>query len=382
MSSRNIQRDERTMAPLNSWGSSPGLYGRKFWLISTGTNQSNWDVPLEQHGYSLNYGDDCTMLYKQCRGKPANTNTWSVALPTGTQLRPWDGRDDMELYGKLEEKYDKGDFNAGVFVGELGKTVDLLASRTVQLFRAVRAAKRGNFDRAAKILRATPPQGGRRKHPDKAGLQADQKVSSAWLELQYGWIPLCKDIYSMSKQIVNMDKPRKRRLYVNKYIGWNADTHPNFTITGTGRTGKQIIAYVTEDIPSWPEALGLMDPELVAWELVPFSFVADWFIPVGNWLQARAFASRAKGEFVITSYTRFAWRIGESKRISFSDGTSCSSIPQNLGWSRKMALTRTVVNSLPQIPLPSFQNGIGRGWRLQNAVALAASIFGGTTYRP
>jgi hypothetical protein len=33
-------------------------------------------------------------------------------------------------------------------------------------------------------------------------------------------------------------------------------------------------------------SLGLTNPIAVAWELVPFSFAVDWFLPVGNTLSA------------------------------------------------------------------------------------------------
>jgi hypothetical protein len=32
--------------------------------------------------------------------------------------------------------------------------------------------------------------------------------------------------------------------------------------------------------------LGLINPAVVAWELVPFSFLVDWFIPVGKFLDS------------------------------------------------------------------------------------------------
>jgi hypothetical protein len=32
--------------------------------------------------------------------------------------------------------------------------------------------------------------------------------------------------------------------------------------------------------------LGLTNPLAIAWELVPFSFVLDWLVPVGTWLQS------------------------------------------------------------------------------------------------
>ena len=34
--------------------------------------------------------------------------------------------------------------------------------------------------------------------------------------------------------------------------------------------------------------LGLTDPLGIAWELTRLSFVADWFVPIGAWLQARS----------------------------------------------------------------------------------------------
>jgi hypothetical protein len=32
------------------------------------------------------------------------------------------------------------------------------------------------------------------------------------------------------------------------------------------------------------KTVGLLNPATVAWELVPYSFIADWFVPVGDYL--------------------------------------------------------------------------------------------------
>lgn len=37
---------------------------------------------------------------------------------------------------------------------------------------------------------------------------------------------------------------------------------------------------------AWASSLGLLNPAVLAWESVPFSFVIDWFLPVGNFLQS------------------------------------------------------------------------------------------------
>lgn len=404
MSSRNIYDDQRVTVPLK-----PTLkYGRLFSLVSNGSNQQP-GKPLEAHPYTMEMRDtfDALITLTHCTTGAARQ---LVASASCIALRAWSVQDDYKLYGKLEEKYDLGDFNAGVFAGELGETADMLADRVKQLGKAVRAAKKGNFAKAAKILSANggrnagggvgnPSQASKNarrrarkraygQHGQKApptprdgmGPQDGQKVSSGWLELQYGWLPLIGDIYSLSDQIAKADKPRQRRIRAQHWIGMTPRCNlSEVEAAGGGRVRKQIIAYITEDIPSWPEALGLTDPEIVAWELVPFSFVVDWFLPIGGYLQARAFASRAKGTFIVTSSTVYHARLTRSLRSSCPPpaGKTEKLELSSIGWGRYAKVARTVSTTLPQVPLPTFSNGLGKGWRLQNAIALAAEIFGG-----
>lgn len=382
MSVRNIYWEDLSPVPGRTIS-----YGRTFSLVSSGTNQVG-EGELIPHPYTLTLHDRCSFLwhndYKYCGGTSnPDYNAGSVSY---TASRAWTSADDYDLYGRLEEKYDKGDFNAGIFAGELGETVDMLAGRAKQLAKALKAAKKGNFAKAAKVLTGSasnrrPPPGS--KPPKNGeGLQSDQRVSDGWLELQYGWMPLLGDIHSLADQIAQRDKPRRKKIIARHAIRWTAKTNvPGiFNATGGGQHRKQIIAYITEDIPSWPQALGLTDPELVAWELVPFSFVVDWFLPVGNWLQARAFAQRAKGTFVITESKVFSGRAGDA--VNPGCAGIAHAVRDTVGWYRYVYVNRIVTTNLPQVPLPTFSNGIGKGWRLQNAAALLASIFGGNTYRP
>lgn len=383
MSTRNIVQDDRVLCP----GSTTVKYGRYFSLTSVGVNQSG--PVLEPHNYSMTLIDRYDFLihtsYKQCVPNSTRIDEWASGQCASSFPRSWSAADDYALYGNLERQYDKGDFNAAVFVGELGETVDMLADRTKQLAKALRAAKKGRFAQAARILgaggnREVPPST-KRRHRDDAGPQDSQRISDGWLELQYGWMPLVNDVYTLADQIAKADTPRKRRIVARQNIfGKCTTSSPTlYGARGTARTGKQIIAYITEDIPSWPAALGLTSPELVAWELVPFSFVVDWFIPVGNYLQARSFASRAKGTFIVTTTTKV------NSRLTQVLNWTCQSNPYNpnvktlksLGWYRYVNVNRVVYTSLPNVPLPSFSNGIMRGNRLENALALLASIFSG-----
>lgn len=377
MSSRNILVDAREYIPGTS-----AKWGRYFSLVSSGTNQTK-GKPLEPHDYTLTLSDRFDGYYKvekDCAGLEGSNSGIVIAA---TPSRPWGYSDNAKLYGKLEEMYDLSDFNAGIFAGELGKTTDLLADRARQLAKALLAAKNGRFAQAAAALgvggsRKVSPSTSKR-HRDDAGPQDPQRISDGWLELQYGWKPLLADVYDLADTIAKADKPRMKRIVARHSIPWipTISVPSHFYVNGYGRMSKQIVAYVSEDRPSWPVALGLTDPLSIGWELTPFSFVVDWFMPVGDWLKMRSFAYRAKGVFVTTTTEKYDVRIGATKTYTCPLGNEFKVKLVAPGRSRYVKMSRVVSTSLPQAPLPTFSNGLGVGNRLANAVALLAGIFSG-----
>lgn len=139
---------------------------------------------------------------------------------------------------------------------------------------------------------------------------------------------------------------------------------------------KQVIFTVSEDWGglSIPQLLGLQDPELVAWELVPFSFVCDWFIPIGNYLQARAFSQKLKGTFVTTTSNRWLFK-------GLIDGVSSSSSSYvffNTGLAERkdeIAQTRSVTTQW-NVPKPTIKPlSKAASWQhTANAVALLVGM--------
>jgi hypothetical protein len=65
---------------------------------------------------------------------------------------------------------------------------------------------------------------------------------------------------------------------------------------------RKVRAYVLYEVEAGLSAVlndfGVLDFPASAWELIPFSFVVDWFIPIGDWIQA---ATPKLGVHVITS---------------------------------------------------------------------------------
>lgn len=61
------------------------------------------------------------------------------------------------------------------------------------------------------------------------------------------------------------------------------------TIKVTGQSFRscrmKIYAKISNETLANAASIGLLNPAQVAWELVPYSFVVDWFLPVGSFLE-------------------------------------------------------------------------------------------------
>jgi hypothetical protein len=175
----------------------------------------------------------------------------------------------------------------GVSMGESVKAASSLASSAITVFRALKAFKRGRFKEVEKIL----------------GLQDGQVLTglypaNKWLEYQYGWKPLLTDLHAQYGIITSGLKDEKAFLLSGKssqmreykYTDTVYESSPR--ITNRRDFKVQVLVqssfYATMSSASWRAAgqIGLLNPLEVAWELLPFSFVFDWFMPVGNVLEA------------------------------------------------------------------------------------------------
>jgi hypothetical protein len=199
------------------------------------------------------------------------------------------------------------DINIAVFTAEAGKTVSLFKSSFEKMFSFATALKRGNFRKA---YRSLMPFSGARNYFRPASRRFAQQV----LEYKYAWTPLLYDCYGASKALAEAlgGKPPVRSFTKSKVrdstweSGWtnvkptmkrinsdnrgttsvyqmprSFDTSISHTRTQVARAGLQV-SPICGDVSNY----GLNDPLLVAWELVPFSFVFDWFVSVGDFLSA------------------------------------------------------------------------------------------------
>lgn len=329
---------------------------------------------LEDHNYSVDYSRSygyiaVTNGFAQGRGNCNSTNsplTW-VEPPD-----PWTSDDDVVLVNRLRSKV-VGDWNPSQFFAGMGQSLDLIVGSATRISSAMRLIKHGRIGQAAKILARGTKTKSRIPSGKRNGVSA-RDLANAQLELSYGWLPLVSDAFQGAEYLAqNTGMPRVHKVSVSRKVSappWDGSTAPAlYFLTGmTAFHRARIILRMTEDVP--PLYLsGLTDPLSTAWEALPWSFVADWFIPIGNYLQARAFASSIVGKFCrtdvfVNSFEGATSLLGNYVIIGPSSG-------------KHLVLNRVVSDNLT-VPMPVFKPlSTVPGWRRAiNAVSLLVQRHG------
>lgn len=159
----------------------------------------------------------------------------------------------------------------------------MIALRSNQLVRSFRALKRGNFREVSRILTLNGKQA-RKLQPTWKDFRSD--IAGTWLELTFGWKPLITDIYN-AVDVLQTSFPLARVRGSGSKVAhsqwrddWGGGGSETFAINA------RVSALLRVDNPNLLLAnqLGLLNPAAVVWDIIPFSFVVDWFIPVGKFI--------------------------------------------------------------------------------------------------
>lgn len=119
-------------------------------------------------------------------------------------------------------------------------------------------------------------------------------LASAWLEARYGWRQLLFDIEDITKLLSSLDQSFTRyketcqssHHWTESYQYDRSNTYEDRTVSVTDTIQIGLRGRVIADIS--PPKVGL-NPITTAWEIVPMSFVIDWVINVGQFLEACSF---------------------------------------------------------------------------------------------
>lgn len=231
--------------------------------------------------------------YGVCRGGGQSYNVNGLSLVT--RMRPlvssspgsWDATQRNKLHEKLWSKiHETAEMATAIATHK--EAVDMIVNRATRIYKAYKALRKGKFKRFLHEL-AVPPKP---KHL-KTKWSRPKDASALWLEYHFGWSPAIGDIYA-AIDILQADYPNKivraavKRSWQYVYRSPTGATN-NFNEERT-LYRETMAAQVVVEVENYnlyrANQLGLVNPANVVWETIPFSFMVDWFIPVGDFLNS------------------------------------------------------------------------------------------------
>lgn len=304
-------------------------------------------------------------------------------MSIASTLRDW-GQEEAQAYSKLAEKVKGSGFSAQVFFGTMHQTATMIANNALKVLTAARAFKRGDFAGGVRALgqfrRGGPTVTNRnpnfqnsKKRTEglhKEKLRTDD-ISGALLEFRYGVQPLMQDVF---EGLQALDSLLNDQQVVVRSKAWSGsefvgDAKGNL---GTSRNDVWLKA-IFREVPTALQVLNMTDPSTLAWELLPWSFVIDWFIPVGQYLESRSVLSSLN--FRVVKSTK--------RQTLFVRSSYVETMPPSYLWIggafsyETTEFIRSIIEN-PSVPAPSFKTlakALGRE-HLQNAAALInSSLF-------
>lgn len=220
------------------------------------------------------------------RAQPA-VNKYTQRCLSRIQTYTWDSYPSwVSLYrtardrasNRLYERLSNANALLPVMLAERQKTVDLVADKVIGVYQFYRRFRRmKKLQRPFRLL----------NHPTKSAA-AQREISRRWLEYRYGWLPLMMEANTLLNKPLGL--PRMKVVssaieFLNHEYG-----KPYGYYYETGSVSISVkcgcIAFTKNPFTKTLQQYGIGSPAVVIWELIPFSFVADWFLGVGNYLEA------------------------------------------------------------------------------------------------
>lgn len=172
-------------------------------------------------------------------------------------------------------------------------------------------------------------------------LKNRKKFTGAWLNYTYGIAPFAADIYGIANtdpiaQIVYCKGKATvpREFSSDKYMagGWYSRTY---------KFGLSLKEPLTASLAQ----TGMLNPALIAWELTPFSFMADWLLPVGPYLE------------MLTATSGYNKHPGSITSVWKYEGSAWSNASSATHDVYMREITR-ILTEFPSPPLPRFKNPV------------------------
>lgn len=278
-----------------SGGSNGSFIGRSFRAIQT--RPIDYTMPLAYYNYHARfinaweswYNQPSTPLRMWNQASSWGDKDWAQNARNYDQVS-WAGlQDSLPNGAEWKRAYAKA---YGKFVGfitdrcqmmtnvaERGETVKMLLNRLSQFRDAAVALRKKDFRKFLAVWGVKPLP----KHRNKVWVRP-REVSGLWLEYWFGWAPTINDIYTAVETYGAPVKPDTIKF--GSAVNWartssySVNSENRLETAEKGKVQVSICGRIVVENPSLFEAnrLGLVNPAATALELIPFSWLAGWFV--------------------------------------------------------------------------------------------------------
>lgn len=293
---------------------------------------------------------------------------------------------DQALKNLIREAGNEIEANLAQDFAQIGQTLQLIENTVGRLTGAYRQVRRGNFSGAADTLYA-----GRRGRNRRTGKPSKSKsTASNWLEFQYGWKPLLMDVHGSMDSLAKLAYANNYFRYVTASGKSSSESNTNFAVVGQPQFGTPGKAFsrletrtkyglrfkVDSPLTAFLAQTGFTNPVNLAWEILPFSFVVDWFLPIGPWLET---LSAWHGMSFIDGYRTTFTKQETALALAVNQphpGNTTILWREDVRYTRNwVKLSRVRLSTFPVPAFPSWKNGVSP-LHTANAIALFRTVFG------
>jgi hypothetical protein len=289
------------------------------------------------------------------------TQSWTGALPkfltgnlTAGLQEPLDWDLNLRNLARVEAlaALNKQDLDLGTAWAERGKTAQMVGDLATKSVRTIAAARKG---RGREIL-------------DIWGLNhkgaRGRGFVDSYLTYHYGIKPTLYDVAGAVDALTRMP-PGRWKMQTKGKQGYDrfqstqvglGSFYPFLVNSQVRQSCRTLVSAIQRPLTreqdiAW--ALGLDNPLGTAWERTAFSFVFDWVIPIGDYLQALNSKKYFDGWEVVDSQFRkeSCQFLGSSGTVSGANPITCDTTIHG-GAYKKVDVRRLVTNGPPMLGIP------------------------------
>ncbi len=300
--------------------------------------------------------------------------TWGSQIATLVEMNDYDLSTRDEALGKLYEKAR----------GQIDLSIDLLQGhQTLALARKITSVI--SYVKKHPIQALKKSRDYFLKHRRDPAIRGIKDAGSLWLEYVYGLKPTLQTLYDTAVELGRNIEPQMK-IAVRSKSKREGNIDAAFEGSSIFRQKVHYQSHTRCEMVCWFRAssdavdiLGQftsLNPASMAWELLPFSFVADWFVDIGGYMRNLESALLMGNRFV-QGYQTLGLKTTYDGLVNHSESDSLGNVDfwdlkANLVISAKFRLPLT---EAPFPRAPSFKADLSSG-RLLNAAALLTNLLG------